>query len=343
MRTAETRDPEWTRWDDERLLDMRLCDLGLDLSRPWLVARTDQLRREMQQRGFRFRPRIWLSDEWFTPKEAPGIAIPFYLAHQRLTKLERTMMLEAEGESVSECMRILRHEAGHAVQFAYRLHRRRRWRELFGSSSAPYPDTYQPRPYSRRYVLHIDNHYAQAHPDEDFAETFAVWLTPGSNWRRRYAGWPALEKLLYVDGLMAEIAPAPPLVPSRRAVDPLSSIRMTLREHYRHRQEAYGVDRPDIYSRDLRRLFAPAETAGPMASALLRRRRRELLRIVSRWTGEYQYAINEVYDEMIEVCERNDLRVPAGAGPASLDLEIAAMLTVQTMQHLQMGGRRIRL
>src|SRR5690606_5492097 len=207
----------------------------------------------------------------------------------------------------------------------------------------PYPDTYQPRPYSRRYVLHIDNHYAQAHPDEDFAETFAVWLTPGSNWRRRYARWPALEKLQYVDELMRETAPAAPLVTARRAIDPLSSIRMTLREHYRRRQEAYGVDRPDIYSRDLRRLFAPAESGGPRAGVLLRRRRRELLRIVSRWTGEYQYAINEVYDEMIEVCERNDLRVPPGVDQAQLDLEIAAMLTVQTMQHLQMGGRRIRL
>jgi hypothetical protein len=346
MRKNATAEPPWARWDDQRLLDMRLCDLGLGLDRPWLARRTDQLRRELAGRGFRFRPRIWLSDEWFTPKEAPGIAIPFYLAHQRLTKLERTMMLEAEGESAPECMRILRHEAGHAVQFAYRLHRRRRWRELFGSASTPYPETYQPRPYSRRYVLHIDNHYAQAHPDEDFAETFAVWLTPGLNWRRRYAGWSALEKLEYVDDLMAEVAPLPPVVPSRRVVDSLRSIRMTLREHYQRRQEAYGVDRPDIYSRDLRRLFAPSEGGGPRAGALLRRRRRELLRIVSRWTGEYQYAINEVYDEMIDVCERHDLRVPAGlrgTGGPGLDLEIASMLTVQTMQRLQMGGRRIRL
>jgi len=346
MPERNTPEPVWARREDQRLLDMRLCDLGLGMDRPWLARRIDQLRRELAGRGFRFRPRLWLSDEWFTPKEAPGIAVPFYLAHQRLVRLERTMMLEAEGESASECMRILRHEAGHAIQFAYRLHRRRRWRELFGSASTPYPDTYQPRPYSRRYVLHIDNHYAQAHPDEDFAETFAVWLTPGSNWRRRYAGWPALEKLEYVDDLMAEIGPAPPVVPSRRVVDPLKSIRMTLREHYQRRQEAYGVDRPDIYARDLRRLFAGPEGGGSKAGALLRRRRRELLRIVSRWTGEYQYAINEVYDEMIDVCERHDLRVPAGPGGTggpSLDLEIASMLTVQTMQHLQMGGRRIRL
>ncbi len=336
-------EPPWARWDDRRLLELRLCDLGLDLTRPWLTMRIEQLYRELAARGLRFRPRAWLSDEWFTPKEAPGIAIPFYLAHQRLTRLERTMMLQAEGDSPAECMRILRHEAGHAIQFAYGLHRRKRWRELFGSASVPYPDTYQPRPYSRRYVLHIDNHYAQAHPDEDFAETFAVWLTPGSNWRRKYATWPALDKLEYVNALMRDIARAAPAAGSRRKVDPVGSLRITLREHYRRRQEGYGLDNPDVYARDLRRLFAPPDAGGPRATTLLRRRRRDLLRIVSRWTGEYQYAINDVYDQMLEQCDRLDLRVPADAPPERLALEIASMLTVQTMHHLHMGGRRIRL
>ncbi|MFG0282803.1 MAG: putative zinc-binding metallopeptidase [Phycisphaerales bacterium JB039] len=336
-------EPQWARWDDQRLLDMRMCDLQLRMERPWLLRRIEQLRREMTARKIRFRPRMWLSDEWFTPKESPGIAIPFYLAHRRLVQLERAMMLEAEGESQAECMRILRHEAGHAIQFAYQLHRRRRWRELFGSAAAPYPETYQPRPYSRRYVLHIDNHYAQAHPDEDFAETFAVWLTPGYNWRRRYAAWPALRKLEYVDELMAEIAGEPPLRRPRRAIDPISSMRLTLREHYRQRQEGYGRSEADVYSRDLRKLFAGPEAGGMRATTLLRRRRRELLRIVSRWTGEYQYAINDVYTEMLDGCERHDLRVPQEQPEERMVLEIAAMLTVQTMQHLQMGGRRIRL
>ena len=336
-------EPKWARWDDQRLLDMRMCDLQLRIERPWLLQRIEQLRREMSARRIRFRPRMWLSDEWFTPKEAPGIAIPFYLAHQRLVQLERGMMLEAEGASPTECMRILRHEAGHAIQFAYGLHRRRRWRELFGSASTPYPETYQPRPYSRRYVLHIDNHYAQAHPDEDFAETFAVWLTPGYNWRKRYASWPALRKLEYVDELMAGIAGQAPSHQPGRAVDPINSMRITLREHYRQRQEGYGLGDADVYSRDLRKLFAASEAGGMRATTLLRRRRRELLRIVSRWTGEYQYAINDVYSEMLHGCERHDLRVPDDVTEERMALEVAAMLTVQTMQHLQMGGRRIRL
>ena len=66
-------------------------------------------------------PHAWLSDEWFSPDNTPGIAIPFYLAHPRLMRLERRQILEVEGGTASECLRILRHETGHVVQHAYRL------------------------------------------------------------------------------------------------------------------------------------------------------------------------------------------------------------------------------
>ncbi len=130
--------------------------------------------------------------------------MPFYLAHPRLARLERKMFKEVEGGTQRQCMQILRHEAGHIVQHAYALHRRRKWQEMFGRSSSPYPESYRPNPNSRDYVQHLPRWYAQSHPDEDFAETFAVWLTPRSNWRQRYAEWPgALEKLEFVDELMA--------------------------------------------------------------------------------------------------------------------------------------------
>src|SRR6266567_3408508 len=95
-------------------------------------------------------------------------------------KLERKQMLEVEGGTDTECLRILRHEAGHALDTAFRLHFRRQWRELFGSFAQRYPDFYKPKPKSRNYVLHLRAWYAQAHPAEDFAETFAVWLQPRS-------------------------------------------------------------------------------------------------------------------------------------------------------------------
>ncbi len=140
-------------------------------------------------------------------------------------KLERKQMLEVEGGTDPECMRILRHEAGHALDTAFRLHFKRQWRELFGSFAQPYPDFYKPKPKSRNYVLHLRAWYAQAHPAEDFAETFAVWLTPRSRWRRRYKGWPALRKLEYIDDVMQELAGTKPRNRTRTKVEPLSSLK----------------------------------------------------------------------------------------------------------------------
>jgi hypothetical protein len=82
----------------------------------------------------------------------------------------------------------LRHEAGHAFNYAYRLYQTPEWRELFGPFNRPYRERYRPIPFDRNFVRHIEGWYAQKHPDEDFAETFAVWLTPGSRWRVRYRG-----------------------------------------------------------------------------------------------------------------------------------------------------------
>jgi hypothetical protein len=178
----------WVSLPDSELLKLRFRDLKVTIAGTWLERCLKDLYDELAQRGLRIRPHAWMSNEWFSPDDTPGIAIPFYLAHPRLMRLERKLIIDVEGGTVPECMRILRHEAGHVVQVAYQLHRRRRWRELFGPSSTRYPRYYRPNPASRRYVYHLPLWYAQSHPDEDFAETFAVWLTPRSNWRKRYAG-----------------------------------------------------------------------------------------------------------------------------------------------------------
>jgi hypothetical protein len=193
----------WTRWSDERLLQLRMKDLGLTIDGTWLEEMVEKLYDELDARGIRMRPHVWLSDEWFSPAGVPGFAIPFYLAHPRLRRLERSQMLDVEGASRAEGMRIMRHETGHALQHAYALHRRRRWQQRFGKSSTRYPEYYRPNPSSKRYVQHLRLWYAQSHPDEDFAETFAVWLAPRSDWRARYRGWGALRKLEYVDELMS--------------------------------------------------------------------------------------------------------------------------------------------
>src|SRR5439155_6266819 len=249
-------DPEWVSWSDEQLLTVRMCDLGLTIEGTDLEARIAQLNEELRARHLTFRPRFWLSDEWFTPDGVPGIAIPFYLAHPRLARLELAQMLEVEGGDPDSCLRILRHEAGHAIDNAYRLRRRPTRRRLFGAPTVPYPEYYTPKPYSKSFVQHLDHWYAQSHPDEDFAETFAVWLDPRSLWATRYSGWPAQRKLEYMDRLMREVAQRRPSVKSKRTVDPLARIRKTLGEHYKKKREHYGLDHPDFYDSHLRNLFS---------------------------------------------------------------------------------------
>lgn len=333
----------WTELPDHQLLEMRLCDLGVKLEGTQVEKRVERLHKELATRGIRFRPHCWLSDEWFSCDGIPGIAVPFYLAHPRLARLERKLMLDVEGGTAEACMRILRHEAGHAIDTAYRLHRRRRWREVFGRYSQPYPSYYQPRPYSKKYVLHLDSWYAQSHPSEDFAETFAVWLKPRSRWRSQYRGWAALKKLQYVEELMEDIRDKKPAVVSRRRVAPLRLIRKTLREHYAEKRDRYGIDYPNFYDRDLRRLFAePSEGPRlPRASAFLRRIRPEMRRVVACWTGEYQYTIEQVLSEMIERCRELDLRLDRRE--SQVKHETLVMLTVQVMNFLHGGRHRVAL
>lgn len=343
--TARARTRRWQRLSDEELLDLRFCDLGLQLPGTPVHRRVQRLARELEAKGLRFRPYVWLGLEWETPVGLTGFAAPFYLAHPRLVRLEKRLMLEAEGAAEPECMRILRHETGHAIKNAYRLGRRKSWRDVFGRPSQAYPDAYQPRPYSKRYVQHLGYWYAQAHPDEDFAETFAVWLTPRSQWRTRYAGWPALRKLEYVDRLMRELADAPPPVRTRARQDSVARVRTTLREHYEQRRDRYAEGAyPQFYDSDLRRLFAPdgGRPGAPKASAWLRRTRRDLRARVAYWTGQYQYLIDLVLGEMIDRCDELGLR-RARADDEDLRRDAAVLLTVQTMNYLHSGRHRIAM
>ncbi len=337
------RQPRWARWPTERLLELRFADLGLRLEGSWLEGCVDELHRELGRKGIALRPHVWLAQEWFSPAGIPGIAVPFYLAHPRLLRLERAQMLEVEGGDRTECLKILRHEAGHAIQHAYRLHRRRRWRELFGPSSLPYPEYYRPNPASRHYVQHLKLYYAQSHPDEDFAETFAVWLRPRSDWRKRYAEWPVLRKLEYVDQLMAELRGRAPPVRTRRTVEPLSAVRMTLGEHYARKREAYARGFPATYDRELRQLFSdsPRHRHREAASAFLRRNRSAIRRLVARWTGEYQLTLDQVLTDMIGRCRELRLRVVGSERKVQVDF--AVLLTVKTMHSLYSGRRWLAL
>jgi len=330
----------WASLPDEQLLKLRLRDLKVTVEGTWLEDCFNTLLEELDQRGFRVRPHAWISSEWFSPENTPGIAIPFYLAHPRLMRLEKKKIIDVEGGTWSECMAILRHEAGHVLQHSYALQRRRRWQQLFGPSSKRYPSYYRPNPASRHFVQHLRLWYAQSHPDEDFAETFAVWLRPRSNWRTRYGGWPALNKLEYVDELMAEIASLPPLLTRRERVDPITQLNETLAEHYRKKQALYVFDTPKTYDRDLLRLFSsdPRHRRSQAASVFIRRNRARVRQVVARWTGEYQLTLDALLDDMIVRCRELDLRA---VGPErKLIIEFTVLLTAKTVHALFGPSRR---
>jgi hypothetical protein len=333
----------WTRLPDAQLLKLRFCDLKLKLEGTRVAPKIRRLYAELDARGLRFHPHCWLAEEWFSPDGIPGIAIPFYLAHPRLERLERRLMREVEGGNSNWMMRILRHEAGHALDTAFRLRRRRGWREVFGPASLPYPDSYRARPGSRRFVQHLGAWYAQSHPAEDFAETFAVWLQPRSRWRAHYADWPAIEKLEFVEQAMHELRGRRPQVRSRDEIEPLRSDTHTLAQHYRRKIERYRRMRRSLADHMIRRVFGAQRESGHALSAatFMRRIKPDLLRLARARSDESDYVIHQVLRLIVERCVAGHLTVN---GPARAARRNALWLTLRLVRFLnQGGGRRVAI
>jgi hypothetical protein len=323
---------------------VRLCDLRLGLAGTPVQARITRLYGELAARGITFRPHAWLAVDWFSPDGVPGFAVPFYLAHPRLTRLERKMTGEVEGTNQNWQMRILRHEAGHAIDSAYRLRRRSRWRALFGPASRRYAAQYRVRPASRNHVQHLGEWYAQAHPTEDFAETFAVWLQPRSGWRRRYALWPARRKLEYVAQLAAEIGRHAPPVAGRERIEALEDSTVTLREHYRRKRAAQHRRQRLLADVWLRKVFAPAvgaRNAAPPAAALLRACKRRLRATLQKRAGADRYAAQQIVRLAIERCQQLGLR-QSGARRSTLPKLRAALVRV-ARGYIASNALRMRL
>ncbi len=327
----------WSKWSDEQLLDLRFRDLPVKISGSWLEEPIALLYEELEARGIQFHPHFWLSNEWFSPDGIPGVAIPFYLAHPRLMRLEKKQMFEVEGSQKSECMRLLRHESGHAVQQAFRLHKLEGFKRLFGRSSQAYPEYYLPNPASKRFVHNIKFWYAQSHPDEDFAETFAVWLAPRSPWRKRYAGWPALKKLEWVDQTMRSLVGKKPVVRSRQCPDQLSTLSQTLRDHYQKKRRRFEPGEQVAYDRDLKRIFTEENGTlrGEPAAAFLRRHKKDFRGAVARWTEEYAYTLDVILHEMIQ--RSTQLKLRAVGSERALKLDVAVLLSVRTLQYVFRG------
>ena len=321
---------------DEELLGTRICDLKLKIAGTELESRIDKFYAELSAKGISFKPICYLGDEWFCPEGSTTIAIPFYLAHPRLKKLEAKMMMEVEGDTEPWCLRLLRHEMGHVLNHAYLFGKDKRWQQLFGPPSLEYSESFRARPYSKRFVRHLDGYYAQSHPEEDFAETIAIWLTPDIDWRHQYKGWKALEKLEYVDDLMQRLAGKPPLVFSKAKISDASRLRSRLEAHYKRRRRTYAEEFPDFFDVDLKRLFAEPSGApnGERAAVFLRRANKLILNAVSASTGEPKFTISRLLRALTERCGELDLRLRE----ESAAVEIAAYLATLA-SHYRLTGK----
>jgi hypothetical protein len=319
---------EWENLSDEQLLQVRIRDLKVQIPGSALEHLVQDLSTELDARGIGFHPDCYLADEWLTPEKIPIIGIPFYLAHPRLRQLEKRLMYEVEGGTERSCRKLLRHECGHALNYAYNLYRRTRWRELFGRFSATYSDTYDYQPYSRRFVTNLRDNYAQCHPEEDFAETFAVWLNPAGGWEEKYKGWPALKKLHYLGRLMKDIGSRPPVV-TVTGQPPFAASRMTstLAAFYERRRRILGSAFQGFYDDSLEELFAPAHSAATAVTAgsVLRAHRAQLVNSVTRWTGHRKFDIDRLIGRLISRCNALNLHAE-GSGSENL-MALTAFVT----------------
>jgi len=326
--------PDWAALTDEQLLERRISKLGLRLETTPLEPLIQQLYTELSANGLAFRPPTHIGDEWFVPIGVPAIFVPFFLVHDRLRALERSMMLEVEGETPEWFMKLMRHEAGHAYMYAYRLTRKKKWQEMFGQTSdEETPSFYRPRPFSRSYVMHLDDWYAQAHPDEDFAETFAIWLTPDFDWRKRYADWKALQKLEYVDELMKSLAGKPPVHSPKFRVADYDCLNVKLKTYYARKRKVFEDTYPGFYDVDLKQLFSAP--TGIKASSYLRQRRRRIMNSVAQWTNEKKFRVNKLLTRLIDRSDELGLRVQND--DPQQDFRVASYITTLVMNYLFTG------
>jgi hypothetical protein len=246
---------EIDRMTEAELLKVRLCDLDLQIEDSSYFSLIQLNLRKLESRALLFQPYFWLSTEWFCPDGTMGIAIPFYLMHQKLYQLEKKYTGVAEGRSPSEFQKILLHEFGHACDNAYGLRRSKERVALFGSSKRSYPFDYQYQLYSRNYVKNLGWGYAQSHPDEDLAETFAVWMQSKSCWKKAYAGTKAFDKLIFLDQQLQHLRGKPPIVHNNRKMDTLNKQKMTLLQYYSKKRRYYKNDKFKIFDPGLKRIL----------------------------------------------------------------------------------------
>ncbi len=324
----------------EDILKLRFKNLPITIENTDVEKCIQQLYSELQMKGLVFRPQIFLGDEWFSPEGMNAISVPFYLANTRLKNFERDMMLEVEGGDPEWFMKLLRHEAGHCFDHCYKFSKRKKWSQVFGSPSIEYnPETYRPQPYSKSYVKHLDRWYAQAHPDEDFAETFAVWLNPQSDWKKEYSRWPiTLQKLNYIEKIATESVKLKNTAEKGRAPSNIKHLTSTLDKYYQKRKRDNADDYPDFYDSDLKFIFNGEKTLTQReasASRFMNKHRKSIVNTVAWATSERKYTIDSLVRRLADRCQLLELKI--GKSETQTTMDVASFLTSLVKNYLFTG------
>lgn len=274
----------------QELLDTRIKDLCLELPLKY-TAQIEKLKLRLQSKNINWTPHFWASDEWFSPDGIAGIAYPFILCHPKLIRLEKKYLGFCEGESTAEFFKLLAHEAGHAIDNAFGLRRKKLRQNLFGISSKKYPSSYRPNPNSKDFVIHLSDYYAQAHPDEDWAETFAVWLTT-DNWKKRYKHTLALKKLEYVADQMQNLrSPKQSLRQYKAAVNDTR----TVREYLVEKQKNLKLNRKNFYTRKLNSKHFSVD--GVSAALYIQQNKKQIIQQIKKDNWIIEKCLRELKDE----------------------------------------------
>jgi hypothetical protein len=336
---------EPTNFREANLGSTAIRDLKLTIEGTRLEPVVAEFQRELESVGIhKLRPRMYLSTEWGVAFNTVAIGIPFYLARPDLTALHAERHGHIEGFGPNDILRYLRHEMGHVVNYGYKLYDEPEWVNLFGSITQPYVEEYRPAPFSRRYVRHLPGWYAQKHPDEDWAETFAVWMTPGLSWREEYHDRPAaLAKLLYCDRTMARLKDQPPLVTTTELDEDVGQIPYSVDQFYRDQQ--LPAEFPVGLDGALRAIFedlgAPEDLTSIAqrmpASGLIRKQERVLMANIYRWTGHFPERSRALLRRLAERADELQQVYPEDREAPAL-IGLTTLVTALAMNHVHRGS-----
>lgn len=319
----------------KKLLQQRINEFPLNLNKSWVAKHIKQLYRELENKGISFRPHIWISDDWYSPDGVAGFAIPFYLLNEELIRLEKKMIGEAEGETSDWLMMLLRHETAHALDNAFHLRKRKKRQQLFGKTSVEYPESYEPIPYDKNYVVHLDAHYAQAHPDEDWAETFSVWLNPKSHWKNVYENWPALKKLELCDEIMNSIKGKKPLNNKIKETEGLETLNYTLEEYYQEKRKRLGLDKKERFSKELMNTFQINKGKHSLKN-IIKQNKHEFIKRISKRVNKREDLIEKYIDDLAQ-----ESKIYLKNWDDDIKIELVEKLTSQSKKYFRMGIHKV--